>query len=62
MFNIFKKKRLLHTPFEQCRVILKDLNLMSVQRCHEWTMTIIDEDDVCVILRDGRKGHKYNRF
>ena len=62
MFNTFKKKRLLHTPFEQCRVILKDLNLMSVQRCHEWTMTIIDEDDVCVILRDGRKGHKYNSF
>jgi hypothetical protein len=49
-------------PYEKCRDMLKVLGLLSIQTVHSWVLTIIDEDDICIILRDGRKGHKNNKF
>ncbi|CAF0995873.1 unnamed protein product [Brachionus calyciflorus] len=36
--------------------------IMTVQTCHSWVLTIIDEDDPCVILRDGRGCYKRITF
>ena len=54
--------RLLYFPFKKFRDILKSVDLMDIKNCHTWAKTIIDEDDICVILRDGRKCHKNNNF
>ena len=35
---------------------------MSIQTCHSWLKTIIDEDDLCVILRDDRGKYKRELF
>ena len=54
--------RLLYLPWRKCQDILKSLDLLDIQKCHMWTNTMIDEDDLFVILRDGRKGHKKHSF
>ena len=54
--------RLVFFPYEKCREILKSIDLMDIKHCHTWAKTIIDEDDICVILRDERRGHKNNNF
>jgi hypothetical protein len=59
---IYLLLRNLEMPYEKCRDMLKVLGLLSIQIVHSWVLTIIDEDDICIILRDGRKGHKNNKF
>jgi hypothetical protein len=54
--------RLLNVSFESTREILANLRLMGIQRCHEWALTIIDEDDLCVVLRDKRGSYKRITF
>lgn len=54
--------RLLGMSFESTRLILKILNLLNIQNCHEWVNTIIDEDDLCVILRETRGAYKRTLF
>jgi hypothetical protein len=46
----------------QTELILSELNLLSIKKCHEWSETIKDEDDICVILRDKRGNYKRNKF
>jgi hypothetical protein len=58
---IYLLLRNLEMPYEKCRDMLKVLGLLSIQTVHSWVLTIIDEDDICIILRDGRKGHKNNK-
>jgi hypothetical protein len=36
--------------------------LPNIQTCHSWLKTIIDEDDLCVILRDDRGKYKRELF
>lgn len=48
--------------FEEARKILKDLNLLSIQTCHSWLLTIAEEDDLCVLLNDGRGKYKRELF
>ena len=38
--------------------ILQHLNLLTIQTCHTLLLTIIDEDDLCAILRDNRGQYK----
>jgi hypothetical protein len=59
---VYLMLRLFYFPWEKCKNTLKYLDLMSINQCHLWAKTIMDEDDICVILRDGRKGHKNNAF
>ena len=59
---IYLMLRLLLFRFEECRDILSTLELTDRCTCHSWVNTIKDEDDICIILRDGRKGHKRNFF
>jgi len=60
--TIYVLLRILNVPFSKCRLILDKLNLLTIQQCHEWALTIIDEDDLCVILRDRRVNHKQISF
>lgn len=60
--TVYMLLRLLNIPFSQARQLLSDLRLTNAQACHEWVETIIDEDDLCVILRDRRGGHKLISF
>ncbi|CAF0906583.1 unnamed protein product [Brachionus calyciflorus] len=55
---IYTLLRILNIKFETCRLILESLNLLSIRTCHSWVLTIIDEDNPCVILRDGRGCYK----
>lgn len=50
--------RFLDISFESTREILKYLNLLRIQTCHEWALTMIDEDDLCVVLRENRGSYK----
>lgn len=50
--------RFLGVSFESTRSILRDLNLVSVRHCHEWVLTMYDEDDLCVVLRERRGSYK----
>jgi hypothetical protein len=59
---VYLMLRLFYFPWEKCKNTLKNLDLMGINQCHLWAKTIMDEDDICVILRDGRKGHKNNAF
>ena len=54
--------RFVDISFEDCRRLLEELRLINVQTCHEWVDTIIDEDDLCVLLRDKRGFHKHISF
>ena len=54
--------RIVGIPFNDIRQILKKLRLLEIQTCHEWALTIIDENDLCVILRDARGKHKHSNF
>ena len=54
--------RLLNIKWDKCGEVLTTLNLMNVKRCHEWVETIIDEDDLCVIMGDERGTHKRAHF
>ena len=51
-----------NVQLEEVRLILLQLNLVNVQTCHSWLATIIDEDDLCVILRDFRGKYKRKLF
>lgn len=53
---------LLNLSYEQCDQLLADLRLLGIKRCHEWVDTIIDEEDLCVVLRDQRGCHKHVSF
>lgn len=59
---IYLLLRLVSIQFRVCRDILGQLNLLSIQYCHSWLLTIIDEDDLCVILRDKRGNYKRIKF
>lgn len=48
--------------YEEKRSILQDLNLINIKTCQSWICTILEEDDLCVILRDNRGTHKRNNF
>ena len=54
--------RLVQVSFEAIRTVLENINLLNIQTCHSWCLTIIDEDDICVILRDERGAHKHVSF
>jgi len=54
--------RLLNIKFDKCGEILSQLDLMNAKTCHEWVETIIDEDDLCVIMRDKRGNYRHARF
>jgi hypothetical protein len=60
--TIYLTLRLCNVQFEETRSILQKLNLLNVQSCHSWLKTIIDEDDLCVILRDNRGKYKRELF
>ena len=59
---IYLTVRLCKIQFEEARSILLKLNLLSIQTCHSWLKTIIDEDDLCVILRNERGKYKRELF
>jgi hypothetical protein len=48
--------------FTSCEHIFYSLSLLTIRSCNEWVSTIIDEDDVCVVLRDKRGTHKRSKF
>lgn len=50
--------RLVNVSFQATRTVLENLNLLRIQTAHSWCLTIIDEDDLCVILRDERGAYK----
>lgn len=54
--------RLVKVSFERTRTILNDIELMAIQKCHSWVLTIFDEADPCVVLRDKRGSHKHISF
>jgi hypothetical protein len=55
---IYSTIRLCKIQYEEVRLILLKLNLLSIQTCLSWLKTIIDEDDLCVILRNDRGKYK----
>ena len=59
---IYLLLRTLIIKSENFRLILESLNLLSIRTCQSWVLTIIDEDDPCVILRDGRGYYKRITF
>jgi len=59
---IYILMRMHEISFANCRFILASLNLLSISKCHGWVSTIIDENDVSVILRDRRGEFKYITF
>lgn len=50
--------RLVNVTFQSCKDILNTLSLLSIQRCSAWVNTVLEEDDLCVILRDKRRAFK----
>ena len=48
--------------YEQTEELLSKLSLASARNCSQWVNTIIDEDDLCVILRDKRSSYKHISF
>lgn len=54
--------RMSSISFESSRDYLLKLRLLSIQQCHLWVNTIVDEDDLCVILRDNRGTYKRITF
>lgn len=56
--TIYVLLRVVGVPFQKVRKILESLNLIGIQECHRWCLTIIEEDDLCVVLRDKRGGYK----
>lgn len=54
--------RLFHIPFERCRIVLEHLDLVNAQTCHSWLATIVDENDICVVIRDQRGSHNHPSF
>lgn len=59
---IYLLLRLVRVQFESCRSIMESLNLLTINTSHSWILTIIDEDDLSVILRDLRGSHKHITF
>lgn len=51
---IYLLLRLVSIQYNECKIILDQLNLLNLRNCHSWLLTIIDEDDSCVVLRDKR--------
>ena len=56
---IYLLLRLISINFEKCTDILRTLGLLNIK--HSWILIIIDEDDICVILRD-KRGYKRITF
>jgi hypothetical protein len=54
--------RVVGVKYEECRTIMKELPMLTIQTCHEWLNTIKDEDDISVILRDNPGSHKHISF
>jgi hypothetical protein len=48
--------------YEEKESILKTLNLLSIRQCGRWLNTILDEDDLCCILKDERGSYKRDNF
>ncbi len=59
--SIYLLLTLVGIPFNDCRDILRRLELLGIQRCHEWCETMIDEDDLTVILRDERGSYRQEK-
>ncbi len=38
--------------------VLEVINLMSIKSCHNWVKSMIEEDDLCIVLRDERRKYK----
>jgi hypothetical protein len=60
--SIYTLLRLVGQTFNSSREILNTLKLSRAQTCQEWCETIMDEDDLSVILRDGRGYYKRITF
>jgi len=43
---VYLMLRLFYFPWEKCKNTLKCLDLMSINQCHLWAKTILDEDDI----------------
>jgi len=56
--SVYLILRLLNISFESSRDILTSLRMLNIQICHAWATTIIDEGNLCVILRDERGSYK----
>ena len=52
----------MNLTYEQTEELLSKLSLASARNCSQWVNTIIDEDDLCVILRDKRSSYKHISF
>ena len=51
---IYMLFRYVNLTYEQTEELLSKISLASARNCSQWVNTIIDEDDLCVILRDKR--------
>lgn len=54
--------RLCNLQYDESRNILERLKLLNIKCCHSWLKTIIEEDDLCVLLRDNRGTYKRELF
>jgi hypothetical protein len=59
---VFLVLKLSDVCFNSCEHIFYSLSLLTIRSCNEWVSTIIDEDDLCVVLRDRRGTHKRSKF
>ncbi|CAF1075363.1 unnamed protein product [Brachionus calyciflorus] len=56
--SVYLILRFLNISVESSRDILTSLRMLNIQICHAWATTIIDERNLCVILRDDRGSYK----
>ena len=54
--------RLCGLSFRLTTEVLNKLNLLNVKTCHTWVKTIVDEDDVYIILKEDRGSYKAISF
>jgi len=59
---IYLLMRLFNLSYDYSRECLIKLRLLSIQQCHLWVNTIVEEDDLCVILKDNRGSYKRITF
>ena len=58
---IYVLLRIVGVQYESSRRILSQLRLLSIRRCSEWVNTIVEEENVSIIQRDGR-GTFFHRY
>jgi hypothetical protein len=54
--------RQFNIKYQECSDLLSRLKLISIKYCHEWALTIIDENVPSIILRDFRGNYKRISF